>query len=106
MHPARPGVWPARIAAVAIAFFGARRIPQTLRRGGLIAVGKIPWRQAQQIGRRDRRSTPPLRECLLKRAIALFSLLDRQQRAAAVTVDDRNAEHGTLAQHSLVALDV
>src|SRR6202021_2697104 len=70
------------------------------------AKGKILWRQEERVWRGDRRCASPACECLCECSIALFALFNRQRRTATVTVDDRDAEHGTFAQHSLVTLDI
>src|SRR5258708_38517814 len=61
---------------------------------------------SQREWRRAPRLLPPGLEDLLEGALARIALLDRQNGAAAIVVDDRNIEPGPLLEQLQIALHV
>src|SRR5258708_11645234 len=61
---------------------------------------------SQREWRRAPRLLPPGLEDLLEGALARIALLDRQNGAAAIVVDDRNIEPGPLLEQLQIALHI
>src|SRR3954465_9961101 len=60
----------------------------------------------ERVWRRAPRLLPPGLEDFLEGALARIALLDRQNRAAAIVVDDRNIEPSPLLEQLQIALHV